>query len=126
MEKRELTRVSFNIEATVKYQKRTFRGKVENLSLKGMFIQTNEKIDPQNKIDITIHLAGESSELEINLIGIVVRETPGGIGVQFEKVDLDSFIHLRSIVSYNSGDDDRIMDEFFTFINNRIKEEQNS
>lgn len=119
MEKRELTRVAFNIEATIHYQERTFSGKVDNLSLKGMFIQTSEKFKLQDSIQITIHLAGETSDLAINLNGIVVRMVEQGIGVQFDKVDLDSFIHLRNIVAYNNGDEDKVMDEFFTFISHK-------
>jgi hypothetical protein len=119
MEKRELTRVAFDIEAVVKCQEHTFSGKVDNLSLKGMFIRTAEKLNLHDTIQITIHLAGETSDLEINLNGTIVRITEQGIGIQFDKVDLDSFIHLRNIVAYNSGDEDRVMDEFFDFINHK-------
>jgi Tfp pilus assembly protein PilZ len=119
MEKRELVRVAFDIEAIIKYEGRTFSGKVDNLSLKGMFIQTSEKFKLYDTIQITIHLAGETSDLEINLNGLIVRTTEQGIGIQFEKVDLDSFIHLRNIVAYNSGDEDKVMDEFCTFINHK-------
>jgi hypothetical protein len=118
MEKRELTRVAFDIEAIIKYQEHTFSGKVDNLSLKGMFIRTKEKIKLNDTIEIIIHLAGQTSDLEINLNGTVVRIIDEGVGVQFQKVDLDSFIHLRNIVAYNSGDEDKVMDEFFSFINN--------
>jgi hypothetical protein len=119
MEKRELTRVAFDIEATIDYQERSFSGKVDNLSLKGMFIVTTEKVKLHDPIQITIHLAGETSDLEIKLNGTVVRMTDEGIGIQFDKVDLDSFIHLRNIVAYNSGDEDKVMDEFFTFVNHK-------
>lgn len=119
MEKRELTRVAFNIEAAVKYGDQTFTGKVENLSLNGMFIQTAGKVKPRDTVEITIHLAGETSELEVNLTGTVIRTTPEGIGLQFQKVDLDSFIHLRNIVAYNSEDEDKVMEEFFKFINHK-------
>jgi PilZ domain len=119
MEKRALTRVAFDIDATITYQEHTFSGKVNNLSLKGMFILTTEKVKLQDTIQVIIHLAGETSELEINLTGTVVRITDEGIGVQFEKVDLDSFIHLRNIVAYNSGDEDKVMDEFFSFVNQK-------
>ena len=119
MEKRELIRVPFQIEATILHQDQTFQGKVENLSLKGMFIQTNGSFQLQDMIQITIHLAGESSDLEIKVSGIVVRMTEQGIGIQFEKIDLDSFIHLRNIVAYNRGDEDKVMDEFCDFINHK-------
>jgi hypothetical protein len=121
MEKRELTRVAFHIEAIIKYQERTFAGKVENLSLKGMFIQTAEKLEVTEPISIIIHLAGDSSDLEINLNGNVVRVDQSGVGVQFDKIDLDSFIHLRNIVAYNSGDEDNVMKEFLSFVNHKME-----
>ena len=119
MEKRELIRVPFQIDASILYQGQIFQGKIDNLSLKGMFIRTNAQFKLEDTIEITIRLAGESSELEIKVNGVVVRKTETGIGVQLEKVDLDSFIHLRNIVAYNSGDEDKVMDEFCDFINHK-------
>ncbi|HBF36907.1 MAG TPA: PilZ domain-containing protein [Firmicutes bacterium] len=119
MEKRELIRVPFQIDATILHQDQTYQGKIDNLSLKGMFIQTDGHFKLRDMIQITVHLAGESSDLGIKLSGIIVRINEQGIGVQFEKVDLDSFIHLRNIVAYNSGDEDKVMDEFCNFINHK-------
>lgn len=119
MEKRELVRVPFQIDATITAENQTVQGKIENISLKGMFILTDGQFELNDMVQITIHLAGESSDLEIDVTGIVVRENEKGIGVRFEKVDLDSFIHLRNIVAYNSGDEDQVMDEFCDFVNHK-------
>ena len=121
MEKRELIRVPFQIDTTILFENRTFTGKIENLSLKGMFILTDGQFKLQDIIQITLHLAGESSDLEISVTGVIVRKNEKGIGVQFEKVDLDSFIHLRNIVAYNSGDEDKVMDEFCNFISHKAQ-----
>ena len=121
MEKRELIRVPFQIDTTILFENQTFTGKIENLSLKGMFILTDGQFKLQDIIQITLHLAGESSDLEISVTGVIVRKTEKGIGVQFEKVDLDSFIHLRNIVAYNSGDEDKVMDEFCNFISHKAQ-----
>lgn len=119
MEKRELVRVPFQIDATISAESQTVQGKIENISLKGMFILTDGQFKLNDMVQITIHLAGESSDLEIDVAGIVVRKNEKGIGVRFEKVDLDSFIHLRNIVAYNSGDEDQVMDEFCDFVNHK-------
>ncbi len=119
MEKRELVRVPFQIDATISDENRTVQGKIENISLKGMFILTDGQFKLNDMVQVTIHLAGESSDLEIDVSGIIVRKNEKGIGVRFEKVDLDSFIHLRNIVAYNSGDEDQVMDEFCNFINHK-------
>ncbi len=119
MEKRELVRVPFQIDATISAENQTVPVKIENISLKGMFILTDGQFKLNDMVQVTIHLAGESSDLEIDVTGIVVRKNEKGIGVRFEKVDLDSFIHLRNIVAYNSGDEDQVMDEFCDFVNHK-------
>lgn len=124
MEKRKLSRVNFNIRALLSYKGLNFEGDVENLSLSGIFIRTGNKLDIglNETMDIKINMLGSSSDLNINLKGIVVRNDEKGIGLKFEKVDLDSFIHLKNIIAYNFGDEDRIMDEFFNFISEKKDE----
>ena len=114
--KRELSRVGFDIEALIHYKTSTIKGTVENISLKGMFIHTLQSIDRDEPVEITINLAGDTSDLSIKVEAVVVRTTESGIGVKFQKVDLNSFIHLRNIVAYNSGDDTKVMAEFFEFV----------
>jgi len=41
-----------------------------------------------------------------------VFEDSDGVALQFAQVDLDSFVHLKNIVAYNSGGEDKIMEEF--------------
>lgn len=124
MEKRKLSRVNFNIRALLSYKSLNFEGDVENLSLSGIFIKTGNKLDIglNETMDIKINMLGSSSDLIINLKGIVVRNDEKGIGLKFDKVDLDSFIHLKNIIAYNFGDEDRIMDEFFNFISEKKDE----
>ncbi|GBF34289.1 hypothetical protein DCCM_3401 [Desulfocucumis palustris] len=112
MEKRKFTRVPFRVEASVKYKDMECRGEVENLSLRGMFLRMPEKISLGECVDITILLAGDTSKLTIDLKGKVARTDPDGIGIKFQEIDLDSFVHLKNIVTYNSGDAEKIMQEF--------------
>lgn len=116
MEKRKFTRIPFNVEAVVERNGRTVRGIVNNLSMKGMFLDTDGKMDGDGPIDITILLSGSSSELSIQLKGTVVRKTDEGFAVEFMEIDLDSFMHLKNVVAYNSSDADEIMDEYYRSI----------
>ncbi len=118
MEKRKFTRVPFSVEASVKYKKMEYRGEVENLSLRGMFLRIPEKILLDEFVDITIILAGDTSRLTIELKGKVVRTARDGIGIKFQEIDLDSFVHLKNIVTYNSGDAEKIMEEFIDAVDN--------
>ncbi|MEN1759629.1 PilZ domain-containing protein [Anoxynatronum sibiricum] len=121
-EKRKLSRVLFQIRALIKKENMAFTGKVENLSLNGLLIHLTEKTDDLHSgdnVDVTIDLAGESSGLFINVTGQVVRmEEDGSLALHLTHIDLDSFVHLKNILAYNSGDYDKIMDEFMDSFQN--------
>ncbi|MGV8075401.1 MAG: PilZ domain-containing protein [Syntrophobacteraceae bacterium] len=116
MQKRKFSRVEFKAEAIVESKGHQIRGMVENLSLKGMLLITTERPSVNEEVDINIFLTATTSELTVRLRGVVVRHQENGIAVNFDSMDLDSFIHLRNIVSYNLGDDDAVMDEFFKYM----------
>jgi hypothetical protein len=112
-QKRKTTRVLFEAKAELRHQGRIITGQVRNLSMKGMLLNTTEQIDPGAQAAITISLSGTSSELSLTINGHVVRMEPSGMAIEFETMDLDTFVHLRSIVAYNEGDENKIMDEFY-------------
>lgn len=114
MEKRHFTRILFQTEALMEHHGRSFRGGVENLSLKGMMLKTADKVPVDEVVAIKIFLSGSSSELAIDVMGKVVRHEPEGLAIVFEKIDLDSFIHLKNVVAYNTGDDTEVMEEFYS------------
>lgn len=119
-EKRRFSRVDFCMEAVIMYRHQTIRGEVKNISLDGMFIKTAEKIPQGEMVEMMVSLSGDTSCLTINLEGVVSRSLEDGIALQYRKVDLDSFIHLRNIVSYNIGDSEKVMEEFHNFIEDSI------
>lgn len=119
-EKRKLTRVLFHIHAQINKGTQAFIGRVDNVSLKGLHIHMNEgmtELHPGDQVEITIDLTGNSSDLKVQVEGEVLRwEENGAIAVKFSHIDLDSFVHLKNIMAYNSGDYDKIMDEFMDSI----------
>jgi hypothetical protein len=77
----------------------------------GMFMLTNEQL-PEGKIaDITIILTGTLPEIAVNFTGVVTRIAEDGVGFTFEKMDLDSYTHLKNIIAYNIDDSDKVMEE---------------
>jgi len=116
MEKRVFSRILFQAEAVVEYGGETIKGQVENLSLNGMFLKTHEKISQDEAVEIKIFLSGASSDLSINLRGAVVRLDSDGVAIQFKEMDLDSFVHLKNILTYNRGDESEVMEEFYRFL----------
>ena len=113
--KRETTRVEFHVRAEMQAGGKTIEGTVENLSLKGMFLKTETShfsIQTGMDVHVTIRLAGAASKLAINVEGQVARWEKEGLGIEFTDIEFDSFVHLRNIVAYNTGDEDKIMEEF--------------
>lgn len=121
MEKRRFSRVPFRIQAEITAGGQKFTGAVENLSLKGMYVKTEHAVDVGAPISIKIVLTGTQSNLMIDLKGKVVRQTDEGIGVYFDDMDLDSFIHLKNIVHYNSTDPEIIVNEFTRYLRDVAK-----
>ena len=111
MSTRKFSRVPFNVGATVKIADRQFQGAVENLSMTGMFLVTNEQVTEGESADITIVLTGTLPEIAVNFNGIVTRITEDGVGFTFEKTDLDSYMHLKNIIAYNIDDAEKVMEE---------------
>lgn len=117
MEKRKNTRIVFNVTAIVRFMDKDFEGNIINLSLKGMLIKLSGPIPENSKVNIKMYMEGDSSKLAIDIEGQVLRTDNKGTAVIFSSMDIDSFIHLRNIVAYNEGDEDKIMKEFYASIN---------
>ena len=119
MEKRNFTRIIFQSEAVVRYNDEIIEGDIGNLSLRGMLFLTSHELPAGSLITIKILLSGSSSELSVNLRGRVVRCFQGTLAVEFQEMDLDSFIHLKNIILYNTGDDQEVEEEFHRYLQSK-------
>jgi hypothetical protein len=124
MSTRQFSRVRFNVGATIRAGERQFQGNVENLSMRGMFLVTDERLPLEEQVDITIALSGTSPELSISFNGKVCRATDEGLGFTFEKIDLDSYTHLKNIIAYNLDDPEKVMEEIYHSIDARLAAEK--
>jgi len=122
MEKRRFSRVDFTVKALITAGTTVFRGEVDNLSLHGIFIKTDQRLPLGSAAEITIGLAEVEPEIVIHVTATVARHTPDGLGFEFGKIDVDSFTHLRSIISYRKGDADIVMDEFINYVERKYSE----
>lgn len=124
MSTRQFSRVRFHVSATIKTAERQFQGNVENLSMRGMFLVTDERLPIGDMVDITIALSGTSPELSITFNGKVCRVTDEGLGFAFEKIDLDSYMHLKNIIAYNIDDAEKVMEEIYHSIDEKLAAEK--
>lgn len=124
MSTRKFSRVPFRIDATIRVGERQFQGEVENLSMNGMFLETDEKLPEGERVDIVITLTGSSPAIQISFEGRVSRATEQGLGFTFEKIDLDSYMHLKNIVAYNIDDAEKVMEEICHSIDEKLATEK--
>ena len=124
MSTRKFSRVQFNVAATIKSAGRQFQGAVENLSMAGMFLVTSERLADGEPVDITIVLTGTHPEIAVNFTGVVTRLAENGVGFTFEKMDLDSYMHLKNIIAYNIDDAEKVMEEIGHSINEKFASEK--
>jgi len=124
MSNRKFSRVIFNVIATITAVDHQFQGKVENLSMTGMFVNTAERLAEGQAVEIVIALTGSVPEITIGFSGRVSRSIESGLAFTFDKIDLDSYMHLKNIIAYNSEDAEKVMDEIYHSIDTRLTARQ--
>lgn len=111
-ERRKKTRVAFQMvaELTAQGQPLSIKGS-SDISLQGLFVETEANLAPGTPCQVTIRLAGDDESLTLHLEGEVVRSQENGLGIRFTSMDPDTFFHLRNIVLYNAADPDALKAE---------------
>ncbi|HJV35538.1 PilZ domain-containing protein [Geomonas sp.] len=115
-ERRNFSRVEFRVSALLQSDGVALKGEVKDLSLHGLYLESKEILPPGTPVEITIYLSGAAEPIVINVSGSVARLVPGGMGCVFDKMDADSFAHLRSIISYQVSDESKVMAEFAEYL----------
>lgn len=120
MNTRKFSRVRFRVSATITASERQFKGNVENLSMNGMLLVTGERLEVGEPVEITIALTGSDPEISVCFNGKVCRITESGLGFTFEKIELDSYTHLKNIISYNMPDSEKVMEEIYSAMDEKL------
>ncbi|MEA1968757.1 MAG: PilZ domain-containing protein [Thermodesulfobacteriota bacterium] len=109
-ERRRHTRVDFLTRIVLKSKDLEIvaKGSSKDLSLKGVFFNTEEKLAKGSKVSVKIILSGGDEGIELAMESIVARVEEHGLGLKFQTMDLDSYTHLKNIVLYNKEDSDEI------------------
>lgn len=124
MSTRKFSRVRFKVGATVRVADRQFQGAVENLSMTGMFLVTGEQLADGEVADITIVLTGTLPEIAVSFTGVVTRVAEDGVGLTFDKIDFDSYMHLKNIIAYNIDDAETVMEKISHSIDEKFASEK--
>ena len=111
--RRTKTRVHFETQVIVRTSdaELTSRASSKDISLRGLFIQTDASLPVGAPCEVEILLTGSSSRLSIQVRGHVARQDAEGLGIEFESIDPDSYFHLRNLLMYNTTTPEIIEEE---------------
>lgn len=110
-DRRHFSRVEFSHKVVLRTdQGEDIPGAFSDISLKGMLFQ-GERL-PGKNVKITGVL--QLGEITLNINGqVVASHKERGAAIRFQDLDIDTFAHLRRLVSLNLGNSETIDQEFF-------------
>ncbi|MEO5352363.1 MAG: PilZ domain-containing protein [Magnetococcus sp. XQGC-1] len=111
-ERRLFSRVDFrHLMTFVGEDGSEYAGAFDDISLKGLLFWSTPLPAKGEKLSGLLQLG----DVEIRLAGTVIHSHQNrGAAVLFQSLDVDSFSHLRRLVSLNMGDSETIDKEFFS------------
>jgi hypothetical protein len=115
-ERRQKTRVHFETHVIIRTEASEVRAEAdsEDISIKGIFVKTQDKIPEGTLCDLEILLTGSSTRLVLTIKGKIKRQEEDGVAIGFESMDLDSYMHLKNIILYNVTDPEETKKEMLS------------
>ncbi len=112
-ERRSFVRVPFNAETEVLVDQRVIRSSEGiDISMSGLRLTSSETVKPGTLCQAKIILQTPETRLAIEAKGTVIRSAAGTLGIQFTEIDLDSYLHLRQLILYNTEEPEKAEQEF--------------
>jgi hypothetical protein len=108
-EKRKRLRVPVLLDIRILFVGKLIEAKLINISLTGILCTSSPHFQQDAPCQVIISL---SDDIQIKIDSKIIRIGDGEAAISFSSMDEDSFAHLKRIVTYNSGDVDRIEKEF--------------
>lgn len=105
-EQREARRIIFKSSAVIRYQQgQTVEAKVDtsNISLKGLYLETETRIPLDTPCTIEIRLTGPTSKMDFKAKGLVSRHDQSGMGIAFTHLDPDCGLHIVNLVNLHAA-----------------------
>lgn len=105
-ERREAGRIAFDSEVHIRCGRVcTIDGKVDarDISIRGMYIQTWQRVPVETLCKIDLALSGDSSKMHFTVSGVVCRHDDDGMGIAFLKLSPDNYLHIKTLVQVNAA-----------------------
>ena len=115
-DRRQYQRISFDAPVEILQGEHSSYTKMLDISLKGILIKTPElAIDISRPVQIRILL---SNDVQITMTAEWANEHNGRMAFSWTLVDIESLIHLRRLLEFNSGDSSLIEREISRLVGN--------
>jgi hypothetical protein len=115
-EQRKFARLSLSLPGSLNFEKRDYRVRIQDISLKGALIeQEHTQNDDSSKLDLQKNSSGHLVILadpeDIPLLELdvqILRNKSGMIGLTWPTIDLDNLTQLREILIANLANEELI------------------
>jgi len=114
-EKRLFQRIRFAVTTEVEINGIRHETKLVDISFKGALLEFphEEILDTGLPCHLIVHL--DMSDVTLSFTGVIAHCNDNLTGIKFITIDIDSMIHLRSLLELNSGDPELVRSELNAF-----------
>ncbi len=113
MEKRNFTRVKLKADVSMQYNGSSLTGEVDDISLKGMYVKTSMLVPLSKPVHVTLNAYPYT---DIGMDARVVRQSELGVGLEIDKMTVESFVRLRDMIMHQAPDPDVVMNEVYKVV----------
>jgi hypothetical protein len=94
------SRISFNGKVRITAQDNSFQAEADakDISLKGIYLVSREKLPIESMCTLDITLTGESIIMRLTIFGRVCRHDDRGMGIAFLDMEEDTFLHIKTLL----------------------------
>jgi len=111
IEKRLFQRIRFAVSTEVEINGIRYETRLVDISLKGALLEFShdDVLDKGLPCHLIVHL--DMSDVTLSFTGVVAHSHDNLTGIKFITIDIDTMMHLRSLLELNSGDPDLVRSE---------------
>ena len=110
---REFSRIKIPMTASLSMDgKRTVASRVVNISMSGLQLCAEHNRSLGDHCQVEVQFGNPDDTLSIFAEGKIARITSDGLAVNFESIGLESYDHLKNMITYNAGNIDQVEKEF--------------
>jgi hypothetical protein len=99
-DRRQDSRINFNGKVRITAQENSFQAEADakDISLKGIYLVSSEKLPIESLCSLDITLTGESIIMKFTIFGRVCRHDDRGMGIAFLDMEEDTFLHIKTLL----------------------------